>query len=274
MLETGGIAVNWANKVALVTGATSGIGRATAMEFARRGAAVVAVGRDLERGRRVEADIAREGGQGLFVRADVSRATDVQAMVERAVQVFGGLDAACNAAASPGSLRPLADASEADYDATMAVDLRSVWLCLKYEIQAMRRQGRGAIVNVSSVNAVRPAPEAALYSAAKAAVVSLSRSAAMTYAAEHIRVNAVDLGAFDTPMLRDAAATLGDPNAIRGAYLPHIPLQRLGDPEEAARAIVWLCSDEASYITAAAVAIDGGMMFAWPTGELEATNRE
>lgn len=254
----------FAHKVALVTGGTSGIGRATALAFARAGATVVVAGRSEERGDAVVRELRDAGAEGMFVRTDVSRGGDVEALVAEVVRRFGRLDCAFNnaAAVEGGVFRDTVDITEEEFDRHMALNLRSVWLCMKHEIAQMLTQGgSGAIVNTSSVNGLGGTPHNSLYAAAKAGVLGLTKSAALEYASRGIRINALVPGAFRTPMLEGVFERLGgaDPAAIEAAYARAIPLGRIGTPEEAAAAVLWLCSDAASYVTGVSMIVDGGM---------------
>jgi len=254
-------------KVALVTGGSSGIGRATALLFAREGARVVVAARGAERGKAVAQQIREAGGSAAFVQTDVAKAADVERMVAQAVRQFGRLDYAVNnAAADLGAFALTADLSETEYDETMAVDLKGVWLGMKYEIKQMLAQepAGGAIVNTSSVNGLGGVPMASIYAAAKAGILGLTKSAAMEYGVKGVRINSLVAGAFDTPMLRKAMkhASGGDAaklEKIEASYKAIIANRRIGDPSEAAEAIVWLCSDAASYVTGHSMIVDGGL---------------
>jgi NAD(P)-dependent dehydrogenase (short-subunit alcohol dehydrogenase family) len=249
-------------KVALVTGGTSGIGLATAAAFVARGASVVIVARDPVRGARALATIGGPAGAVEFVRADVADADQVERLVARTVERFGRLDYAVNNAGSgeAGMNALTADLSDSEFDRAMALNFRSVWLCMKHELTQFVRQGSGgAIVNVSSVNGLGGVPGAAPYAAAKAGIIALAKSAAMEYAGHGIRVNAFVAGAYDTPLLRSAMAAA---HATEDAYAARIPLHRIGQPAEAAATIVWLCSDESSYVTGHTMIGDGGLT-AW-----------
>lgn len=250
-------------KVALVTGGTSGIGRAIAMGFARAGGAVVIAARGAERGERVAEEIRAAGGDALFVAADVSRRADVAALIEKTVAAYGRLDCAFNNAAIVGEFRLLAEYGEEEFDALVANDLKSVWMCMKHELEVMTKQGGGAIVNTSSVNGLGGVPRSALYAMSKAGVIALTKSAALEYASQGIRVNALVAGAFRTPMLEGVFDTFsgGDAKAreqLENSYHSMIPLARLGTPDEAAAAALWLASDEASYVTGHSMIVDGG----------------
>lgn len=254
-------------KVALVTGGSSGIGRATAIALAHRGARVVLTARGRERGEAVAAEIGEAGGQAVFVPGDVSRPDDVERMVAGAVDSFGRLDLAVNNAASAETaLRPTAEVPEDEVDRMLAVNLKGVWLCMREEIRRMLEQdpSGGAIVNVSSVNGLGGAARGSIYSATKAGVLSLSKSAAQEYASAGIRVNALAAGSFRTPMLESVFARVsgGDPEAtllIEERYRSQVPLGRIGEAAEAADAIVWLCSDASSYVTGHTLIVDGGL---------------
>jgi NAD(P)-dependent dehydrogenase (short-subunit alcohol dehydrogenase family) len=256
-----------AGKVAIVTGGNSGIGRATAIAFAREGAAVVIAARDEERGAEVEREIRAAGGEAWFVPTDVALADDVEALVTSTVHRHGRLDIAFNnAGIASGAMRPLADFDEAEFDRTIAVNLKSVWLCMKHQIRHMlaRTPTGGVIVNTSSVNGLGGAASGAIYSASKAGVLALTKSAAQEYGRQHIRVNALVAGAFRTPMLERVfeRAADGDPARIAGVaagYEALTALGRIGDPAEAADAVVWLCSDAARYVTGHSLIVDGGM---------------
>ena len=257
----------FAGKVALVTGGSSGIGRAAALVFAREGAQVVIAARGADRGHAVVREIEAAGGTARFVACDVGNAADVAGLVEGTVEAYGRLDCALNnAATTDGVFKLTADFSEEEFDRAMAANLKGVWLCLRHEIRQMLAQqpAGGAIVNTSSLNGLGGAPQGALYSAAKAGVLALTKSAAQEYAAHGIRVNALVAGAFRTPMLEGVFehASGGDPaaaKAVEARYIGMIPLGRLGRPDEAASAAVWLCSDAASYVTGHSMIVDGGV---------------
>jgi NAD(P)-dependent dehydrogenase (short-subunit alcohol dehydrogenase family) len=262
-----GISNRFAGKVALVTGASSGIGRATALAFAREGASVVIASRGRERGAAVLSELNALGGNAEFVPTDVSHARDVEALVARVLTRFGRLDVAVNNAGAieVGVFRPLVEFDEIEFDQHFAVNLKSVWLCMKYEITQMMASGGGAIVNTSSVTGLGGAPQSAFYSAAKAAVVGLTKSAALEYASRNIRVNALVPGAFATPMLETVFSRISpeDPAAAEASYQRRIPVGRIGQPDEAADAVLWLCSDQATYVTGHSLIVDGGLTAAF-----------
>lgn len=259
MMETG-----FGGRVALVTGASSGIGRATALAFARAGAAVVLASRGRERGEAVRREVEALGAEALFVPTDVAQPEQVEALVARTTERFGRLDCAFNNAAAMdvGTFKPTAELTVEEFDGHMALNLRSVWLCMKHQIAQMLRQGTGgAIVNTSSVNGLGGVARNAFYAAAKAGVLALTKSAAQEYAQNGIRVNALVAGAFRTPMLEGVFDRIapGDAATAEAGYAQWVPLRRIGRPEEAADAVLWLCSGAASYVTGHSLIVDGGM---------------
>ena len=246
-------------KTVLVTGAAGGMGRAISVAFAASGANVLVADVVVDNAEKTASLITESGGSAVFVRTDVSVGADVEAAVATAVTRFGGLDFAVNAAAIEEETVGIAESDDAAFDRIIAVNLRSVYLCLKYEIRAMLAAGRsGAIVNIASTNAVRPQPLQAAYTASKHGVLGLTKSAAIDYAAKGIRVNAICPGAIDTPMLRGAMARRGrdERDVIKRLSL----INRFGRPEEIARAVLWLCSDDASFTIGHALAVDGGYL--------------
>lgn len=239
-------------KVALVTGASSGIGRATAIAFARAGAKVVAASRRSIEGEETVRHILEVGGEAIFVSTDISNATEVETLVNKTVDIYGRLDCACNNAGIGGVSSLITDMSEEDWDCLVNVNLKGTWLCLKYELKAMLKQGCGAIVNVASIGGVVGVAGYATYSATKGGVIALTRAAAIEYAKSGIRINVASPGATETDMLVNLPADLL-------AQLPAAhPIGRIGKPEEVAKAVVWLCSDAASFITGHNMMIDGG----------------
>ena len=255
------------DRVVLVTGGSSGIGRAAAEAFARAGARVVIAARGAERGEQTARDIREQGGEAQFVRADVGRANDVERLIAETVAAYGRLDAALNNAATvDGAFALTAEFTEDQFDRAITTNLKSVWLCMAHEIRQMLSQtpSGGVIVNTSSINGLGGAAGGSLYSAAKAGVLALTKSAAQEYATRGIRVNALVAGAFRTPMLErvfevaSGGAAEGK-EAVEGQYTALIPQRRIGSPEEAAEAALWLCSDAASYVTGHSLIVDGGM---------------
>ncbi len=242
-------------KVALVTGAGSGIGRAVALAFAREGAQVAVVDVDEAGARETARRIGEAGGQALALAVDVSVPEAVQRMVEATVERFGRLDCACNNAGIEGARAATADYTEADWDRVMDVNLRGVWLCMKHEIPALLVQG-GAVVNVASILGTVGFASAPAYVAAKHGVVGLTKAAALEYAALGVRVNVVCPAFIETPMLERAGIT-SDP-AMRQAVTSLHPIGRMGTSEEVAEAVVWLSSEAASFVTGQALLVDGG----------------
>lgn len=244
-------------KVALVTGGSSGIGKATALAFAQAGAQVVIASRTPETGEQAAEMIRTMGGDALWIGADVAQAAQVEAMIDKVVAVYGRLDYAFNNAGSGGGGGLLPDIAEADWDKTVDGYLKSAYLCMKYEIPVMLKNGGGAIVNNASVDGERAFPWDPVYSAAKHGVIGLTKSTAMQYAHHGVRINAVCPGWIRTPPVSDILAR--DPES-EGRMLMHQPIGRLGNPEEVAEAVVWLCSSKASLVLGTALAVDGGYL--------------
>jgi NAD(P)-dependent dehydrogenase (short-subunit alcohol dehydrogenase family) len=244
-------------KVAIVTGAAMGMGEATARVFAAAGAQVLVADVNPEVGQATVERIEQDGGSASFCRVDVSRSSHVEVMVRTAVERYGRLDCAVNNAAVTPDTHPIADLDEAEWDRIIAVDLKGVALCLKYEVAQMLAQGGGgAIVNIGSVSSHRPQPANAAYTAAKHGVIGLTKVASLENAPLGIRVNTVCPGAIDTPMIRGALETVG---LTEEEFAPVLSLfGRFGRPEEVAQASLWLCSDEASYVTGAILNVDAG----------------
>jgi len=265
------------DKTALITGGASGIGRAAALVFAREGARVVVADIDAPGGEATADRVRQAGGEARFIRCDVAQAGEVAALVQQAVAAYGRLDCAFNNAGCEGRFAPMAEATEENWDRVVAVNLKGVWLCMKYELQQMLAQTRpphqgGAIVNTASVAGLVAERGLSAYAASKGGVLQLTRTAAIEYAAAHLRINAVCPGAIRTPMItrsladmrvsamaygavrspwarRLVDATLGLP-PFKAAMLSFMhPLGRMGEPEEIAEAAAWLCSDAASFIT-------------------------
>jgi len=246
--------MSWfAGKVVLVTGGNAGIGRATARQFAKLGAQVVVSGRRETEGHAVIAEIEELGGKAIFVKTDVSKESDVKAMVERTLATFGRLDCAFNNAGIEQALTPLPDQTEDTYDQIMDVNVKGVWLSLKHEIPAMLQNGGGAIVNNSSVAGLIGFATAPIYAASKHAVAGLTKSVALEYAKQNVRVNAVAPGAIETRMFRDFATAPEVRQMLESAH----PIGRIGRPEEIASTVIWLCSNDASFVTGQIFPIDG-----------------
>jgi NAD(P)-dependent dehydrogenase (short-subunit alcohol dehydrogenase family) len=248
--------ISFVNKVALVTGAASGLGLATAKAFAEAGAAVVLADWNGIEVQAAAKDLAAKGHKTLAVTCDVSDDAQVEAMVKKTVAEFGRLDAAYNNAGIQNQLAETADVSRDDYDRVMAVNLRGVWSSMKFELQQMRKQGSGAIVNCSSLGGLVGGAERGIYHAAKHGVLGFTKSAALEYAARGIRINAICPGLIQTPM-SDQMVAAGQGEAL-AALEKMIPLGRVGRPEEIADAVLWLCSDAASYVTGQSISVDGG----------------
>jgi NAD(P)-dependent dehydrogenase (short-subunit alcohol dehydrogenase family) len=244
-------------KVALVTGGSSGIGKATALAFANEGAKVVIASRTQEAGEQVVCTIREAGGEAIWVKTDVTQAAQVEAMIRETMDTYGRLDYAFNNAGSGGVGNLAAEMEEKDWDENITGYLKSVWLSMKYEIREMLRQARGAIVNNSSVDGQRGFPWDPAYSAAKHGVLGLTKSAAMQYAAKGIRINAVCPGWIRTPPVE---SILDQEPEAEAQMILHQPIGRLGRAEEVAEAVVWLCSDRASLVVGTALAVDGGYL--------------
>jgi NAD(P)-dependent dehydrogenase (short-subunit alcohol dehydrogenase family) len=240
------------NKVAVITGASSGIGRATAVKFASEGAKVVLAARRSDRGNEVAEQIRQSGGVATFVQTDVTQPDQVQRMVNTAVEEYGRLDCAFNNAGNLTGLAPVHEISIDDWDTSTDVNLKGVWLCMKYEITQMLKNGGGSIVNDSSAGGLKGASGAAAYSAAKHGVIGLTKSAALGYGKQGIRVNAICPGWVHTEMTDFMVQADGQTPGMNH------PLGRGGTPEEIAEAVTWLCSDAASFVTAVAMPVDGG----------------
>ena len=242
-------------KTALVTGGASGIGRATALAFAREGACVVVSDRDGQGGEETVALIHRAEGDAVFIRADISADAEVEALVARAVAAYSGLDYAFNNAGIEGTMATTAACTEANFDEIIKVNLKGTWLCMRHEIPRMVDRNHGVIVNCSSIAGLVGFEAAPAYTASKHGVIGLTRTAALELAKTGVRVNAVCPGVIQTPMID--RATGSDPAKLAG-YAAMEPIGRVGTPDEVASAVVWLCSDSASFVTGIALPVDGG----------------
>lgn len=242
-------------KTALITGGAGGIGRATALAFAAEGAKVVVADLQAAAANAVAEEVRAAGGEAIGIAVDVSRSEQVAAMVKQVVAHFGRLDIAFNNAAIDIEHEPLAKCTEEMFDRLMAVNVKGVWLCMKYEIEQMLAQGGGAIVNTSSIGGLSGAPRQPIYSGTKHAVIGLTKAAALEYGRKGIRVNAVCPGVIRTEMMERAIAR--DPR--RGGHIDRIhPIGRVGEAEEIARVVVFLCSDDATFVLGQSLAVDGG----------------
>jgi len=248
-------------KVAIITGAGSGLGRATAVLFAREGAKVVVTANKENDGQQTVKSIKGAGGDAILVRVDVTRAINVEKAVKAAVDKYGKLDILINNAGMPGPGKPIADITEEEWNRVVSVNLTGVFLGTKYAIPEMLKGGGGVIINVSSVAAISPRRYTGAYSAAKAAVIQLTKVTALEYARKNIRVNCILPGPIDTPFFSKVAGA--DPAkiaAFKESVRNEVPLGRFAQPEEIARVALFLASDDASYITGAAFAADGGQL--------------
>ena len=250
---------NFTGKVAFVTGAAGGIGGATALAFAREGASVVVADISEQGNQETTRMIEGSGGRALAIRCDVSRAEDVKAALDKTIETFGRLDVAFNNAGVEQAPKATTNITEEEWNRIMGIDLRGVFLCMKYEIPLMLKQGGGTIVNTSSGAGVKSFKDQEAYVAAKHGVVGLTRAAALDYAPRNIRINAVCPGIIDTPMMdRFGGGTPeGKERELAGASARE-PIGRAGKPEEIAAAVLWLCSDAASFVVGAAMVVDGG----------------
>jgi NAD(P)-dependent dehydrogenase (short-subunit alcohol dehydrogenase family) len=252
------MAKRFIDKVVLVTGAGSGIGRASALKFALEGANVVVSDIIAEGGNETVRLIRKAGGEATFIKADVSLATDVETLIQSTVETYGRLDYAHNNAGISGDLALIGAYDEGDFDRVLSINLKGVWLCLKFEIIQMLKQGGGAIVNTSSQAGLAGSVGMSAYVSSKHGVIGLTKVAALEYAQAGIRVNAVCPGVIDTPLIQRFS------QEAQEKILQVLPINRLGRSEEVANAVAWLCSDEAVYITGIALSVDGGVMAQCP----------
>jgi len=249
----------FAGKVALVTGGSSGIGQEVCVRLAREGAKVIVAARREGTGETTVRRIRADGGEALFVATDVSQSDSVRALVQRTVEHFGRLDIAFNnAGITGGTTRTIIEADEADFDATLAVNLKGVWLCMKYEIPQLLRSGGGSIINCSSTSGLRGGARAAAYYASKHGLIGLTKSVALEYATQGVRINAVCPGMTETELMRTQLKAAAPEKYA--ALKQRIPMQRAASVGEIASAVLWLASDESSYVTGVALPVDGGFI--------------
>lgn len=252
--------MNWSGGVALITGAGSGIGRSTAQEFAALGAKVAILDRDEAAGSETLEAVLRAGGEAIFLPTDVTSEDSVAASVAETVSRFGRLDAAYNNAGISPDTGTTVDCSRELWDQIFAVNVTGVWLCMKHEIEAMLKTGGGAIMNTGSVSSLRAAPQLPAYVASKHALIGLTKVTALEYAKQNIRVNIICPGVIATPMLAKKAAE--GFFSIDQYVQSSVPMNRAGRPDEIASAVIWACSEAASYLTGATLSVDGGMVIA------------
>ncbi len=245
-------------KVALVTGGSSGIGRATCEAFGREGATVVLAARRANEGEETAELVRSSGSEALFVRADISQSSDVQVLVDACVNRYGRLDYACNNAGIEGALALLVDYTEEQWDDVININLKGTWMCMKAEIRHMRETGGGSIVNVASIGGLIGFPRLGPYSATKHGMIGLTKTAAIEYADDKIRVNVICPGLIDTAM---ADRFVGSPESGVEDYIMSLTaMRRRGTPGEIAESVLWLCSDAASYVTGTSMVVDGGAL--------------
>ncbi|MFG6096020.1 glucose 1-dehydrogenase [Leptothoe sp. ISB3NOV94-8A] len=246
-------------KVALITGGSSGMGQAAAIAFAKQGATVIIAARREDQSQDVISQIHALGWKAHFIKTDVANSDEIQSLIEKVVDYHGRLDFAFNNAGTEGKFAPITELTESDWEHTITINLKAVWLCMKYEIEQMLTQkSGGAIVNTSSWLAKGGLVGSTIYSASKGGLDGMVRPAALAYASHNIRINNINPGIIDTAMFR-RFGNPDDPNdAVVQAFTHHIPLKRLGNSQEVAETVLWLCSDAASYITGQTISVDGG----------------
>ena len=250
----------FSGKIVLVTGGTSGIGKAAALAFARQGSMVIICGRNRKTGEMITKEIKHLNGMADFVEADISDSKQVDALFSQIKAKYKRLDCAFNAAGAEAQVAPLTLQTEKHFDEMVHVDLKGTWLCMKNEIRIMQDQGQGSIVNCSSMAGLRGSQGSSIYSACKHGIIGLTKSAALEYVDSHIRINSVCPGIIQTPGLdRTFSKVPGFSfEDVKQWGISQIPMKRFGQPEEVAAAVLWLCSDESSYLTGHSLIIDGG----------------
>ena len=257
MIKTRQHSFSFEGKVALVTGGSAGTGRATALAFGAAGAVVVIADTNVDGGHASAAMIVEQGGKALFVKADVTRAQDVEALVDKAVATYGRLDFAFNNAGVDDAPGATAESEEEEFDRIMALNVKGTWLCMKHQLrQMLRQEGGGAIVNAASAMGLVGGPGQALVAASKHAIVGMTRSAAAEYAGAGVRINSICPGTVRTPAM--AKVLDRDPQRAQ-EMVARVPAGRLGEPRDVANAVLWLCSEHASFVTGHQLAIDGGL---------------
>jgi NAD(P)-dependent dehydrogenase (short-subunit alcohol dehydrogenase family) len=249
-------------RIAIITGGNSGIGRATALLFAQEGAKVVVAGRNVSRGKGVVDEIKKQKGDAIFVRTDVSKTADVKALVEKTVSRYGRVDILFNnAALSP--VGTVLTTSEKDWRAVIDTNINGTFLCTRYVLPHMLKQGGGVIINTGSINSLMAMKDEAAYDASKGGVLMLTRATALDFAKDNIRANCICPGAIETPMLRGILEHTSNPREAEADLIRKHALGRIGAPEEVAKVALFLASDDSSFVTGTALAVDGGMLGGW-----------
>lgn len=250
-------------RVAIITGGNSGIGKASSLLFAREGAKVAIAARDAAKGEKVLREIKKEGGDAIFVKTDVSKSKDAKALIERTASTYGRIDVLFNnAALSP--VGTVLTTSEKEWRAVIDTNINGTFLCTRFAIPHMQKQGGGSIINTGSINSLMAMKDEAAYDASKGGVLMLTRATALDFAKDNIRANCILPGAIDTPMLRDILGQAANPKQAEADLVRKHALARVGTPEEVAKVALFLASEDSSFVTGAAIAVDGGMLGGWP----------